>query len=201
MSNRLMIASMAAVLGLAGSVLATDASACAFQNFSMVAAAQGANPAAQAAALLDLSGLGSVHTNAMAEGVGHGSIVGMWSFTFTAPDGITNVDWGFQQWHSDGTELTNSGGQLPATGNFCMGTWAQKGDGQYRLNHWAIAWALPGTDPSNLIGLINIREVVGVDHDGNKMTGTFSLDLYDKTGATHIAHLVDGAVAGTRITP
>jgi hypothetical protein len=34
----------------------------------------------------------------------------------------TGIDWGFQQWHSDGTEITNSGGQLPATGNFSTGS-------------------------------------------------------------------------------
>jgi hypothetical protein len=33
------------------------------------------------------------------------------------------------------------------------------------------------------------------------MTGTFSLDLYMPDGTTHVTHLVDGTVSGTRVTP
>jgi len=33
------------------------------------------------------------------------------------------------------------------------------------------------------------------------MTGTVSLDLYDLDSTTLVAHLVDGTVSGTRISP
>ena len=56
---------------------------------------------------------------------GNHSIVGMWSFNMTPTAGPG--DFGYQQWHSDGTELMNSGGRAPATQNFCMGVWRQTG--------------------------------------------------------------------------
>jgi hypothetical protein len=189
-----------------------------------VAAASGASAACSVAALDRASN--NVHTEAFAQFAGgiraaqearaatananlpnfnapgaHGSIVGFWKFAFTAPDGVTGIDWGFQQWHSDGTELTNSGGQLPATGNFCTGVWQQFGRGAYQLNHWAIAWNLPGTDPADLAGLVNIRELVSVDGSGDSMTGSVSLDLYALDGTTLLAHLGEGTVSGERITP
>ena len=68
------------------------------------------------------------------------------------------------------------------------------------MNHWAIAWNLPGTDPADLAGLINIREVVSVDGTGNSMSGTVSLDLYATDGTTFLAHLGEGTVSGERIT-
>lgn len=54
-------------------------------------------------------------------------IVGFWRVVFTAKgsagiaDG-TVIDKGFQQWHSDGTEILNSS-KPPITGNFCLGVW------------------------------------------------------------------------------
>ena len=59
------------------------------------------------------------------------SIVGLWQVTFTSkgtsgiPDG-TVVDAGYATWHSDGTEIMNSG-RPPITGSFCMGVWKQVG--------------------------------------------------------------------------
>jgi len=35
------------------------------------------------------------------------------------PDGA-QLDFGYTQWHSDGTELMNSGGHAANTGNFCV---------------------------------------------------------------------------------
>lgn len=126
-------------------------------------------------------------------------IVGFWKFAFTAPDGTTTIDAGFQQWHDDGTEITNSG--RPAiTGNFCLGTWKQRGS-SYQLNHWAMAWDPNGDDPLDFGGLINIRETVDVNSAANRMTGTVTLDLYTPDGATLLAHLAEGTVSATRITP
>lgn len=128
------------------------------------------------------------------------SVVGMWKFAWTAPDGVSSVDWGFQTWHDDGTEITNSGGRPPDSGNFCMGVWRQTGVRSYSLNHWAIAWGLPPDfDTSTITGLVNIREHVQVT--GAIMTGNVSLDLYDLDGTTLLAHLVDGTVTGSRVSP
>jgi len=53
------------------------------------------------------------------------AIVGFWKVTFVAqgnpgiPDGAV-IDFGYAQWHGDGTEILNSS-RPPATGNFCLG--------------------------------------------------------------------------------
>jgi hypothetical protein len=58
-------------------------------------------------------------------------IVGLWRVTFISdgtaypgpiPFGAV-VDFGTQQWHSDGTEFLISGGRAPSTGDVCMGVW------------------------------------------------------------------------------
>ncbi len=208
MSTRLMVAAVTAAMGLAGSIVSMQANAsCSAAAVDTASSAVRANAfaqfaggikAAQQAAPVGTANLTSL-PNFNAPGA-RGSIIGFWKFAFTAPDGVTGIDWGFQQWHSDGTELTNSGGQLPATGNFCTGVWEQYGRGAYRLNHWAIAWNLPGNDPADLAGLINIRELVSVDGTGDTMSGTVTLDLYAPDGTTFLAHLGEGTVSGQRIT-
>lgn len=128
------------------------------------------------------------------------SIVGFWHFKFVSrgssgiPDG-TEVDAGYAQWHSDGTEITNSGGHAPITSSFCTGVWKQTGLRSYKLNHFAIAWDSTGM---NLIGPANIQENVTVSPDGNSFTGTFTVDQYTEAG-NRVAH-VQGTVTATRIT-
>src|ERR1035438_8831624 len=77
------------------------------------------------------------------------SIVGMWNIQFISmgntmhtpgiPDGA-QIDFGYGQWHSDGTEFFNSGGRAPATQNFCLGVWQQTGRYTYVLNHFALSY-------------------------------------------------------------
>ena len=69
-------------------------------------------------------------------------IVGFWKVAFTSkgnepniPDGAP-IDSGFVQWHSDGTEIMNSG-RPPQNGNICMGVWERTGRSRYKLNHFA----------------------------------------------------------------
>jgi hypothetical protein len=126
-------------------------------------------------------------------------IVGMWKFTFQSknspgiPDNLT-IDWGFTQWHSDGTEITNSATRAPATQNFCLGVWKKVGPSSYRLNHQALSY-----DPNgNLMGIAVITELVAVDKSGNAFSGDFSIDVYDVQG--HPLHHVQGLVLATRIT-
>jgi hypothetical protein len=126
-------------------------------------------------------------------------IVGLWQVTFVSknssgiPDGAV-IDAGYATWHSDGTEIMNSG-RPPITGNFCMGVWKEVGRSKFRLNHVALSW-----DPSgaNLVGPANIREEVTVDHTGNTYVGTFTIDQFDNAGNT-LAHIT-GRVTGQRIT-
>jgi hypothetical protein len=137
------------------------------------------------------------------------SIVGFWHVKFVSigSPGIrdkTEVDAGYSQWHSDGTEIMNSGGRAPNTGDFCLGVWKKTGERSYKLNHFAAAWDPtigpigPAGPAGELIGPANIREEVTLNPDGNQFTGNFTIDQYDESGNS-LAH-VQGVITGTRIT-
>jgi hypothetical protein len=134
------------------------------------------------------------------------NIVGMWHVTFTAegndggPPDNTPIDNSIVTWHSDGTEIMNSG--RPAQdGQFCMGVWKKTGSLKYKVNHFA--WA--GNDTTNApsgvgnpAGPTHIVEEVTLSPDGKHYTGTFTLDAYDTSGNV-IAHII-GVIRATRIT-
>jgi len=133
-------------------------------------------------------------------------IVGMWHVTFTAegnsagpPDG-TPIDNAIVVWHSDHTEIMNSG--RPAQdGDFCMGVWKKAGKSKYKLNHFAWGGNDTANAPSgvgNPTGPTRIVEVVTLSPDGNRYVGTFTLDATDTSG-NPTAHLI-GVIAGTRVT-
>ena len=126
-------------------------------------------------------------------------IVGFWKFSMVSegttgiPDG-TVVDQGFSQWHSDGTEITNSGNRAPITGNICLGVWKKAGGLHYSLSHYGISW-----DPNNnFVGLAHIREEVALSPGGKTFVGTFTIDQFDQSGNT-LAH-IKGQITGIRIT-
>jgi hypothetical protein len=127
--------------------------------------------------------------------LGERGIVGLWSFSFVA--GGAQIDWGYTQWHSDGTEITNSGGHSPASGNFCLGVWRQSGPNTYHLKHFPL-----GYDPAT--GLLAVKiiltEDVTVDRSGDNYSGPFTEDIYDPTGAHLLQHVV-GTVTGHRVLP
>ena len=133
------------------------------------------------------------------------SIVGMWHVTFTAkgnsegPKDGTPVDNAIVVWHSDGTEVMNSG--RPAQdGDFCLGVWQEVGKCQYTVSHFA--WM--GNDTTNPGGVgkptgpTHIVEDVTVSEDGKRYSGTFTLDAYD-TSFNLTTHIV-GVIQGARIT-
>ena len=134
-------------------------------------------------------------------------IVGMWHVIFTG-EGNTGetaglngapVDNAIVVWHTDGTEIMNSG--RPAQdGNFCLGVWQRTGFLRYRVNHFAL-----GNDMSNApsgignpAGPTHITENVVLSPDGNHYTGTFTIDSSDTSGNV-TAHIV-GVIKATRIT-
>jgi hypothetical protein len=51
----------------------------------------------------------------------------------------------------------------------------------------------------NFIGTVMIREVVTLDRNGNKFTGTSTVDLFDVTGT--LTDHFDGQFVGTRVNP
>jgi hypothetical protein len=143
------------------------------------------------------------------------SIVGFWHVKFYS-DGISSgipsaeappkgaeVDAGYSQWHSDGTEIMNSGGRAPNTGDFCLGVWKQIGERKYRLNHFAAAWD-PTAGPMGpfgpegaIIGPGQIQEQITLAPNGESFTGSFSIDQYDESNNLKV-HL-EGTITGTRI--
>jgi hypothetical protein len=128
-------------------------------------------------------------------------IVGLWKVKFVSkgntgigiPDGVP-LDDGYATWHSDGTEIMNSG-RVPKTGSFCMGVWKQTGRSYYKLNHFALSWDPTGT---TLIGPTNIREEIALDGTEKSYSGTVTIDQYDTEG--HLLVHISGVVSAQRIT-
>ena len=123
------------------------------------------------------------------------SIVGLWSVSLVA--GGNQVDWGYAEWHADGTEIMNSGGHTPASGNFCLGVWRQSGPNSFHLKHFPLAYN-PATGA--LAAKIILTEDVSLDRGGQSFVGSFSEDIYDPTGTTLEQH-VAGAITGHRVLP
>jgi hypothetical protein len=129
------------------------------------------------------------------------AIVGLWKVKFVSkgntgmgiPDGAT-IDEGYATWHSDGTEIMNSG-RAPITGSFCMGVWKKTGRSSYKLNHFALSWDSTG---KTLVGPANIKEEVATDNNENSYSGTFTIDQYDTEG--HLLAHISGLVSAQRIT-
>jgi hypothetical protein len=122
------------------------------------------------------------------------SIVGFWHFT--QKQGINVFDAGYEAWHSDGTEIYNSGSRAPDTGNFCLGVWQQVGVRQYKLNHRAIGWVSGGSTPAYIAA---ITEDVTLSATGNSYSGTYKVSAYDLTG--HLLQVISsGKVTADRIT-
>ena len=145
------------------------------------------------------------------------SIVGMWHVKLVAASAVNapvppgaEVDAGYQQWHSDGTEMLNSG-RPPADSSFCMGVWEQVGPRTFKLNHFAISWT-QGPAPDSSSGPTNSRtgptsivEEVTVSLDGKSFSGTFTITDYaetDSPSGSSISFLdsITGTVTGTRVT-
>lgn len=128
------------------------------------------------------------------------SMVGTWKEHWISegsegiPDG-TEIDAGYAQWHSDGTEINVSGLRAPMTGDVCLGEWIKTGARTYRLNHFGVSYDSTGL---NLVGPARIQQWLTLDPKGNSTSGRFSIDQYDEEGNL-LAH-VQGKVIGTRVT-
>jgi hypothetical protein len=122
------------------------------------------------------------------------SIVGFWHFKQAS--GMNTFDAGYEEFHSDGTEIFNSGSRAPDTGNFCMGVWQQVSPYHYKLNHRAIGWVSGGTTPAYIA---TILEDLTLSHDGNSFSGRYKVTAYDLTG--HFLQVISsGKVTGARVT-
>lgn len=143
-----------------------------------------------------------------------GSIVGTWRVKLVSdgtahpvpiPYGAT-VDFGTQQWHSDGTELLISGARAPSTGYVCMGVWEKTGPRTYKLKHIAFSYASNDTPPpvgpavpAAFVGPAIIRQTVLLSPSSNSFEGRFTIDQYAADEVTLLEHIA-GTVRGTRFT-
>jgi len=197
----------ALVLGVAGFSMANSAQAgCGFAPSLLKPNAW--NPSTQTSPTLQ-----SAYYRSGAEGrflltgddggwLGEAGIVGMWRFQLLAPNGAV-VDDGYVQWHSDGTEIQNSGLHAPITSNFCLGVWKQVGPNSYKLNHFPLAWDATGQSPANAIQLTETVKLTDKDH----YTGTFTLNVYVWTSIDSLnvaaggpVATVSGTITATRVT-
>jgi hypothetical protein len=177
--------SAAGILATGSLAFGTSASACGY-----TASAQPAAFEVQQGS----TGLSSLLHQASEDNPGNHAIVGMWSVKFTAPG---YSDFGYVQWHSDGTEFMNSGGRSPAIQNFCMGVWKQVAPSRYHLLHLAISYdAGTGQHNANVV----IKEDVSLNSSGNGYSGPFTIDVINPETNAVLQH-VAGRVTGTRILP
>ena len=141
-------------------------------------------------------------------------IVGLWKFTMVSdgsayPAAIpfgAEVDFGTAQWHSDGTEISFSGGRPPSSGDVCMGVWQKTGARTYKLKHIALAWISGDTpppigpvSPAVFVGPAIIRQDVKLAPHGDRFEGSFTIDQYAKDETTLLQH-IGGKITGTRVT-
>lgn len=128
------------------------------------------------------------------------TIVGTWKEHWISegsegiPDGA-EIDAGYAQWHSDGTEINVSGLRTPMSGDVCLGEWIKTGTRSYRLNHFGISYDSTGL---NLVGPARIQQWLTLDEKGVATSGKFTIDQYDESGNL-LAH-IQGKVIGTRVT-
>ena len=122
------------------------------------------------------------------------TIVGLWDVKFLVDNEV--VDEGFDQYHSDGTEILNDT-PPPATGNVCLGVYKMPATTSIKLKH--PSWIY---DPTNtfVIGRATILETITVDRSNGFFTGTFTVQIRDLNG-NPIAPDFSGQLRGDRITP
>jgi hypothetical protein len=115
---------------------------------------------------------------------GGGQIVGLWQNVMTALPGPNNataivIDFGFQQFHSDGTELMISGGVPPTIGNVCIGTWERGAGGVIRLVHTTWNWAGDEELGDSPTGYFWLEVTLRTNSRGTAYSGTFTMASYD----------------------
>jgi hypothetical protein len=125
------------------------------------------------------------------------TIVGLWDTKLMSGNQL--VDEGFDQFHSDGTEILNDI-PPPASGNVCLGVWAKTGPRSFKLKHpfWIFD---PTTNYTTLIGRAVIVELITLDRRGQSYRGTFTFEFRDLLG-NPLAGFTDfsGNLVADRIT-
>jgi len=130
----------------------------------------------------------------------NGSIVGLWTVSFHIEDSAELWDQGFEQFHSDGTELAMDVAVPPAAGNVCVGVWDRIGPRGAKLHHVGWNWDISVT-PAALAGVFVLDMTVEMGGGGRTFSGHYVTDSYDNDGNVIPALHAEGLVTATRITP
>jgi hypothetical protein len=123
------------------------------------------------------------------------SIVGFWHVLFISGGQV--FDEGYDQWHSDWTEILNdTAPPQPAngTGTICLGVYKKTGPRTYKSKHPFWSFDATGT----LVGTGVILETLFVDRSGNHYTGSFEWITYDLKGS--VTSDTKGDLKAERIT-
>ena len=123
------------------------------------------------------------------------SIVGFWHVLFIS--GGQTFDEGFDQWHSDWTEILNdTAPPQPAngTGTICLGVYKKTAPLTYKSKHPFWSFDATGT----LVGTGVILETLILDRSGNHYTGSFEWITYDLKG--NVTSDTKGELKAERIT-
>lgn len=156
---------------------------------------RGGNAQAISAASVFRSNLGLMSAVAAANRGSTVSIVGLWTATFASGGQV--FDMGYDQWHSDGTEILNDvAPPQPANGagTICLGVYVKTGPNTYHLRH--PFWSMDAN--GNLAATGFILEDITVESDGNTYSGNFTFLEYDLDGS--LIFEADGSVSATRMT-
>jgi hypothetical protein len=127
---------------------------------------------------------------------GDASIVGFWHVLFISGGQV--YDEGYDQWHSDGTEILNdTAPPQPANGSgtICLGVYKKTGPRTYKLKHPFWSFDATGT----LVATGVFLETATVDQSGNHYTGSFEAIIYDLNG--NVTSDTKGELKAERITP
>jgi hypothetical protein len=135
------------------------------------------------AAKLTRPGIAPALAAAAAQGTGsNGAIVGQWQVLMTAFPGTPGAfifDFGFQQFHTDGTELMISGGVPPSIGNVCIGVWERGAGGAIQLRH--MTWNFVGGEVLGDLptGYFLLDVTIHPNSQGTAYAGTWKAASYD----------------------
>ena len=123
------------------------------------------------------------------------SIVGLWHTTFTVDVDGTEVaiQEAFQLWIAGGTEVHNPNVD-PRQGSVCLGVWQQSAPRTFKLTHRVWSWNASG----GFEGTLHLAETLTLRNGGDRFRGTFTLDIYDPSGA--FVTQVTGTATGERIS-
>ena len=177
-------------------VLVTVFGMCAFATAAHATCGLAQSPRFGMTAVLPPSLLGASGAQSQAKPNGSSpSIVGLWSVTFSSDGAV--FDQGFDQWHSDGTEILNDNvAPAPAnsTGNLCVGVYQKTGAASYKLKH--PFWIM---DANGLLAGSGVYlEQITVAASGNVYSGSFKFQEFDLNGT--IIFETSGTLSAQRIT-